>query len=120
MYPSNCEKVEIAGFVGFCGWETGIRVGTLGNYNSLDDLTKAVTFPNEQTGARVTVNPVTIDDGSPANKIEIIYNTTGGRIGLVTLKNGNGYMIGTDFGPDGKQLAEMLLGRMVGTFEITK
>ena len=52
--------------------------------------------------------------------IEIIYNTTGGRIGVVTLKNGDAYMIGTDFGPGGKQVAERLLERMLDTFEITK
>ena len=55
-----------------------------------------------------------------ANMIEIIYNTTGGRIGVVTLKNGDAYMIGTDFGPGGKQVAERLLERMLDTFEITK
>ena len=63
MYPSNCEKVEFSPFVGFCGWETGIRVGKLGNFNSLDDLTNAVTLPNEQAGARVAISPVTIDQG---------------------------------------------------------
>ena len=119
-YPSNCQKVEVGPFVGFCGWETGGRVGKLGNYASLEELTKEVTLPNEQVGSKVSVTPFILQQGSPANKIEISYDTTGGRIGVVTLVNGNGYTMGTDFGPGGKESAQLLLERMIETFEIIR